>query len=81
MNQKHYDITAVLETAIWYPDHLPSTPNTHTLTEALTVLHLGTITAKLVYTHFCPRLRTSFLHSVCTVTWMVTEGSLVGAQE
>lgn len=81
MNQKHYDITSVLETAIWNPDHLPSTPNTHTLTGALTVPHLATITAKLVHSHFCPRLGTSFLDSVCTVTWMVTEGSLVGAQE
>lgn len=28
MNQKHYSVTSVLETALWNPDHRPATPTT-----------------------------------------------------
>lgn len=67
MNQKHYSISSVLETALWNPDHPPSTPNNMHTYRALTVTYLGTITvtgqqqfrfqshqAKLVHTYFHP---------------------------
>lgn len=67
MNQKHYSINLVLETAALNPDCPSLHPSTCTLTGSLTATHLGVITVggghqvkfqshqeKLVHTHFRP---------------------------